>query len=221
MEKEELKVLKEKGKKGDSEANFSLARHFDSLGKKRKAIHYYKKAGDKGHSKAQKELGMYYLSRAVPDYPKALDWLTLASAQDEVEAMWELAWLYENGIGVGRDVKKANYWFSVAAEMCFAQAEYRLGVIFEEGHGVPQSDKKAFHYYLRSARHNLLEGMYRVSMFMESGKGTGKSHTEALYWKKKAISLDLARNKEKLASMNPKQAEGKTEKEKGVEAPQS
>ena len=205
MDEVELKVLKEKSKKGDSESSFALAKHFESIGKQHKALHYYKKAGDKGHSKAQKILGMHFLSKTNPDYPKAVDWLTLASAQDEVEAMWELAWIYENGIGVLKDTKKANYWFSVAAEMCYPQAEYRLGVIYEEGHGVKQSDKKALHYYLRSARHGLIEGMYRVSLFMEKGRGIGRSVNEANYWKKKAITLDLERNRKRLESMKGNQ----------------
>ena len=40
---------------------------------------------------------------------------------------------------------------------------------------------------------------------MEKGRGIGRSVNEANYWKKKAITLDLERNRKRLESMKGNQ----------------
>jgi TPR repeat protein len=59
--------------------------------------------------------------------------------------------LYEQGLGVERDLPKAAVWFSEAAKMGLAVAALRLGEMYWKGEGLKQDKISAYEFvYLAS-----------------------------------------------------------------------
>ena len=66
-------------------------------------------------------------------------------------AVTELAWLYETGLAVERDINKAGELFMIAAQGGNAKAQYALAVMFETGVGQPQNEDQAALWLQRAA----------------------------------------------------------------------
>ncbi|MCL2473656.1 MAG: sel1 repeat family protein [Alphaproteobacteria bacterium] len=74
-----------------------------------KAVEWFKKAAEQGHSSAQFELGrMYAEGKGVPqDYSKAAEWHTKASEKGHAAAKYNLCIMHAEGKGVPQDYNKA------------------------------------------------------------------------------------------------------------------
>lgn len=81
---------------------------------------------------------------------QALLALQALAASGQPQAMTRLAWLYEAGIGVSRDLAQAAALFRQAAERGEAQAQYALAVMLMTGAGQPVNPQQA-RYWLRQA----------------------------------------------------------------------
>ena len=73
------------------------------------------------------------------DYIRAVRLYCTAAAQGNVEAQYQLGWLYANGRGVPRDDALAAAWFQRAAEQDDAHARRMLALMDVEGE-LPQPD---------------------------------------------------------------------------------
>lgn len=80
---------------------------------------FLKLAAERGDSSAQLELGKLFESGGsllnddvdiVQDFGKSATWYEKASMQDNHDAQGNLARLYEEGLGVTKDLMKASYW---------------------------------------------------------------------------------------------------------------
>ncbi|MDD5035939.1 MAG: tetratricopeptide repeat protein [Methylococcaceae bacterium] len=60
-----------------------------------------------------------------------------------IAAQVNLAILYLDGLGVGRDDKQAAVWFLRAAEQGNQEAQHNLGLLYQEGRGVAQNAVEA------------------------------------------------------------------------------
>lgn len=59
-----------------------------------------------------------------------------ASAKDgHADSQYNLALMYERGIGVDKDEKEAITWYQKAAEQGNSNAQYNLAVLYENGRG--------------------------------------------------------------------------------------
>lgn len=61
-------------------------------------------------------LGNVYLRNSSPDYWRARMWLMRASQAGSPEAMNNLGYVYEHGLGVTQDYRKARLWYSMSAQ---------------------------------------------------------------------------------------------------------
>jgi TPR repeat protein len=60
----------------------------------------------------------------------------LAAAQaGHPDSQFNVALMYEQGIGIGKDEKEAVSWYGKAAEQGHAAAQYNLAVLYENGRG--------------------------------------------------------------------------------------
>ena len=66
-------------------------------------------------------------------------------------AQTRLAWLYESGKGVERDLDEAGRRFLIAGEAGDAEAQYALAVMFKTGKGQPRDDEQSRTWLDRSA----------------------------------------------------------------------
>ena len=56
--------------------------------------------------------------------------------QGDAAAQFNLALMYEDGIGVTQDDKEAVKWYRLAAEQGYALAQYNLATMYYRGEGV-------------------------------------------------------------------------------------
>jgi TPR repeat protein len=73
------------------------------------------------------------------DSEQAFQQLVALSEQNppDYAATTELAWLYETGLGVERNLQKAAELFTIAAEAGNPKAQYALSVMYATGAGKP------------------------------------------------------------------------------------
>ncbi|KAF9974421.1 copper transport protein ctr1 [Actinomortierella ambigua] len=140
-------------------------------------------------------------SGQLPENVKAL----LARAnEDDVEALVELASIYENGSGVKQDDSMAFKWYLRAAELRSPLAQAKTGDNFYHGRGTPKDFVPAA-YWMRQAAdqgnanaQNNLGGMYR------DGQGLAQNYTEALLWFRKSAEQGNANAQNNLGWMYEK-----------------
>jgi len=106
---------------GNAGAQFTVARSYE-LGKrvksdKKKAIQWYTKAADQGHTDAAYRLGLLYykgLGGFKIDLKKAFQYLSLAAKANHKNSQANLAKMYANGDGVTRNEQMSDYWYEQA-----------------------------------------------------------------------------------------------------------
>ncbi|GAB4399772.1 MAG: hypothetical protein OHK0048_13920 [Rhodoferax sp.] len=74
-----------------------------------------------------------------------------AANQNDLRALTRLAWLYEAGRGVPRDLARAASLFERAAHAGDAQAQYALAVMYRTGVGQPRDRQRSLQWLQRAA----------------------------------------------------------------------
>jgi tetratricopeptide (TPR) repeat protein len=130
-------------------------------------------------------LGLGYMSLAANDKARfkperAFAMFTEAADKGDPEAMFELAKLYEKGIGTNQDVAKALSLYQKAADLGFADAINDLGFLYYQGAvGQKQDKKKAVELFLKAADLRHPQAMYNVAALIDDGAVEGKTPDDA------------------------------------------
>ena len=106
---------------GFAMAQFRLGTLYErGLGVKRDAARaqvWYERAAAQGNVKAMHNLAVLAASRNPKgDYETAARWFTAAAEHGLADSQYNLAVLYENGMGVTKDMQKAYKWLLLAAK---------------------------------------------------------------------------------------------------------
>ena len=80
-----------------------------------------------------------------------MKWYRAAAEQGEPVGQSNLAFMYTQGRGVGKDFREAAKWFLKAAESGYAPAEGKLGQLYATGNGVPLDYAVAYGWYKSAA----------------------------------------------------------------------
>jgi localization factor PodJL len=76
----------------------------------------YRKAASAGHPRAMHNLGVLLSAQdTVQDYQEAASWFRSAAAAGLTDSQFNLALLYERGLGVQQNVREAYFWYQVAS----------------------------------------------------------------------------------------------------------
>lgn len=99
-----------------------------------------------GMTTAQNELGMHYLSENLggPDSVAAAAWFTRAAKAGDQRAQYNLATLYENGIGVDADINNAGELYMLAARQGHPQATTALARLHFLGIGTDPNPTRSW-----------------------------------------------------------------------------
>ena len=131
----ENKILIEKAKSGDAEAQFRIASAYDSgRGAPRngaKAMEWYLMAANNGMAEAQNSVGSGRQSEKK--YEEALVWYTKAADQNHPLAINNLAYLYDLGLGVKQDRRKGFELYLKSANLGWAEAMWNLANMYGAG----------------------------------------------------------------------------------------
>lgn len=83
--------------------------------------------------------------------PLALKEFRAGAETNDANCQYNLALMYEQGIGVAKDEKEARTWYRKAAESGNSNAQFNLGVLYENGRGGEVDFVQANRWYRQAA----------------------------------------------------------------------
>jgi TPR repeat protein len=83
--------------------------------------------------------------------PLAVKEFRTAAETGDANCQYNLALMYERGIGVAKDEQEARVWYRKAAEQGNSQAQFNLGVLYENGRGGGVDFAQANQWYRKAA----------------------------------------------------------------------
>ncbi|MDT8857532.1 caspase family protein [Paracoccaceae bacterium Fryx2] len=125
-------------------------------------------------------------SRYAPS--EAAKLLSRAADAGYAEAQFELAQLYEIGLGVEQDIPRAVALYHSAAAQDFPDALNDLGFLYYQGDlGVARDPEKALAYFARAADLRQPQSMFNYAALIDDGKIAGKGPADAAEYLYRAL----------------------------------
>lgn len=153
-----------------------------------KAVYWYTKAANQGHSNAQNSLAVCYENGqgVSQDYAQAFNWYKKSADQGNSDAQNNLGHCYYSGQGVAQDYKQAFKWFKKSANQGNKQAQYNLAICYDNGRGTTQDYKLAIKWYKKAADQGNSNAQFNLGSSYYRGQGTTQDYKRAVYWYKKS-----------------------------------
>lgn len=117
--------------------------------------------------------------------------------QGNAKEQYELAVLYENGIGVTKDIDQALFLYDKAAEQGHVTAQNHLGVVYSQGTVITGDDAKAVFWFRKAAEQGDLTAQNNLGLCYAEGTGVARDDAQAVFWYHKAAEqgyVDAQRN---------------------------
>ncbi len=99
-----------------------------------------------GNAEAQMWLGTYHYT--IKEYTKALILFKKSSLKMNIQAIFNLARMYDNGLGVKKNPVKAKKLYLFSAEKGHADSQHNVGIMYLLGEGVKKNPKEALKWLL-------------------------------------------------------------------------
>jgi len=150
---------------------------------------------EQGNADAQTSLGYMYQNAqgCEVNEAKTLELYTKAAEQKQPFALFNLAILYENGMGgVAHDMFKAYDLHMAAAEREVPPAQYEVGLMLERGLGCVQSYSEAAFWYEEAAKRGHLEAFNNLGVLYKDGLGVVQDDDKCFICFNRAAEGDLA-----------------------------
>lgn len=149
---------------------------------------------NRGNAEAASILGALYMDNRneAPDYLKARKYLEQASSAGRREAMYDLAWLLDLGLGGVKDHKRAVILRGRAADLGLPHAQFVVGVDCLRGTDTKQDFSRALKYLKASARTGNGSAECLLAFMYEGGIGVSKNLQKAASFMKAAKSHGCA-----------------------------
>ncbi|MDC0158088.1 sel1 repeat family protein, partial [Verrucomicrobia bacterium] len=140
-------------------------------------------------------------------WEEAIERLRRAAEGGHADAQNELANMYYEGKGVGKDLGKAYEWYREAASQGDATGQKDLGVMYYRGEGVEQDHAEAFRWFHKAAEQGDAEAQSNLAeMYRDGEGGVERDYAKAFKWFSKAAenrdgNLSKSNGKFELARM--------------------
>ena len=132
----------------------------------------------------------YYNSKqfkkSIKEFKKVID-DELSQPKKKADAMYNLAVIYDNGIGVEQNKEKALHWYKLASDNNHKIAQFNLAWMFYHGENIEKNNFEAFKYYSMSAEQGYAKAQFNLGNLLYAGEGALKDYILAYKWFK--ISL--------------------------------
>lgn len=144
----------------------------------------YRRADKAGHSDAQLNLGLCYISGegVIRDSVQAVKCFRRAADAGSAGAQSNLGLYYYNGNGVDFSHKQAVELYQQAAEAGHLDAQTNLGRCYINGNGVPQDPEQVVKWFWRAAKAGNAEAQFNLGLCYYNGNGVDRSHKLAVAW---------------------------------------
>lgn len=126
----------------------------------RKATALCKKSALTGFAPAQATLGILFAQ--AKKYEQAASWWEKAAAQNDPEALFNLANACKNGRGTAKDLHKARALMQRAATAGLAAAQVQIGLTYATGDNVPADTVEACKWFFIAAAQGDAAGMANI-----------------------------------------------------------
>jgi TPR repeat protein len=155
---------------------------------------WYEKAAERGHMKAQNNLGVLYeVGLGVQqNFQTAREFYLAAATQGHAAAQNNLGVMCELGRGAEPDYLEALDWYDKAASRGHIAAQFNLGTLYEHGRGVTQDYARARVWYENAAVKGHARAQYALARLCELGLGQLVDYPKARYWYERAASQGSA-----------------------------
>ncbi len=100
----------------------------------------------------------------------------------DARAQFMMGTIYEQGLGVPKDLAAAAEWYRRAAEGGNASAQYNLGIFYQFGKGVPKNSAEAARLLRLAAERGHGRAQNNLSTFYFTGVGVARDPVEAWKW---------------------------------------
>ena len=97
-------------------------------------------------------------------------------------AQYNLATMYEAGLGVEEDIGSAVHWYRKAAEQGDAPAQYNMAQTYSEGLGVTQYHVEAARWYRLAAEQGHPDAQCSLGLMLHKGHGVERDVVQARAW---------------------------------------
>jgi uncharacterized protein len=103
--------------------------------------------------------------------PLAYKTFLAAAKEGHVDSQFNVALMYEQRIGVGKDEKEAVVWYGKASSQGSAAAQFNLGVLYENGRGTKIDFVKANEWYRKASVQGDALAIGNLGMLYVRGQG--------------------------------------------------
>lgn len=118
-----------------------------------------------------------------------MSWFQKAANAGLGSAQYNIALIYEHGLGVSEDLLKAAIWYQLAAAQEVGPALVNLGKMFEKGQGVKQDYAEAAACYRKAALQGYALAQYNLGVLYANGYGVPKDDIRAYMWFTMAVKF--------------------------------
>ncbi len=194
-----LAIYEALAQKGDIKALTTLGDFFLSPPNKKKqfkdtnkGLSYYEKAANMNDSSSIRRLAHLYLcgycskKENLIDYKKAKIYLEKLAKDGNKWAIFNLAWMYQNGKGVDKDLLKAKKYYEKTITYS-TDTYYNLALLYyKKDEAIEVNYKKALEYIKEGIKFKNAKCMNLLGIFYEKGLGVEKNIKTALEYYKKS-----------------------------------
>ena len=90
--------------------------------------------------------------------------------------------MYNQGLGVPKDLKEAVRLFRLSAEQGDAYGQFNLGLMCHEGKGISQDYKEAVKWYRLAAEKSNPKAQFNLGFMYHKGQGVPQDNVSAYMW---------------------------------------
>jgi len=119
-------------------------------------------------------------------FVRAYELLFPLAEKGNTEALYRLAIMTQNGLGMVANKEKALAWMQSAAEQGFDLAQHGLGFMYMEGECVEQDYAQAIHWFKLASEQGLAGAQATLGNMYQEGLGVEADLDEAKRWFAKA-----------------------------------
>tara|TARA_B100000989_G_scaffold288567_1_gene259406 strand:- start:924 stop:1541 length:618 start_codon:yes stop_codon:yes gene_type:complete len=98
------------------------------------------------------------------------------------DAMYNLAIIYDFGLGTKENKDKAVKWYKMASSLNHKVAQFNLAWMYYNGEKLEKNNFEAFNYYLKSANQGYNKAQFNLANLYFAGEGTITDYVESYKW---------------------------------------
>ncbi len=157
-----------------------------------KGLSWYMKAAQHGNALAQLKVGDAYFGGVLihRDHQKALEYLTKAANQNDVQAIQRLGLVLDVGSEEIQPDKAASFqWYMKGASLNDAECQYGVAMAYFAGDGVEQNFEQAVDWLTKAANNGYDRAQHTIGFMLLRGIHCPVDIEYAKYWFEKAAAL--------------------------------